>query len=72
MDPTDHIADLEREVVSLRNRVAELEGELHQAREELKAAHERKVEEVSIPLVSIIQSLAFMLAHISSMIDCVI
>ena len=50
MDPADYTADLEEEVQTLRSRVAELEGELHKTREELRIALERKVEEVSVSL----------------------
>lgn len=42
----DYIADLEGEVQVLRGRIAELEEELRQAKEDLSVAHERKVEEV--------------------------
>lgn len=48
MDPTDYIADLEEEMETLRGRVADLEEELDKAREELRLARERKVEEVSV------------------------
>lgn len=47
MDSRDYITDLEEETRTLRSRVVELEEELRQAREELKVALERKVEEVS-------------------------
>ena len=49
MDSADYIADLEEESRTLRSRVAELEEELCRAREELRVALERKVEEVSTP-----------------------
>ena len=47
MDP-DYVADLEGEVLALRGRVAQLEGELHQVRADLAVALERKVEEASV------------------------
>jgi hypothetical protein len=47
MDP-DYVADLEGEVLALRGRVAELEGELRQVRADLTVALERKVEEASV------------------------
>ena len=47
MDP-DYVADLEGEVLALRGRVAELEGELRQVRVDLAVALERKVEEASV------------------------
>jgi hypothetical protein len=49
MDSADYIADLEREVQTLHDRVAELEGELLKVRDELRVAYERKLEEVSVP-----------------------
>jgi len=49
MDSADYLADLEEEARTLRHRVAELEEELREAREELRVALERKVEEVSAP-----------------------
>jgi len=49
MDSADYLADLEEETRTLRCRVAELEKELREAREELRVALERKVEEVSAP-----------------------
>ena len=48
MDSEDYIADLEEETRTLRGRVAELEEELRQTREELRVALEQKVEEVSV------------------------
>jgi len=45
---TDYIADLEEENRTLRSRVARLEEELRQVREDLRKALERKVEEVSV------------------------
>jgi len=49
MDSADYLADLEEEARTLRRRVAELEEDLREAREELRVALERKVEEVSVP-----------------------
>ena len=48
MDSEDYITDLEEETRTLRGRVAELEEELRQTREELRVSLERKVEEVSV------------------------
>ena len=52
MDPTDYITDLKEEAETLRSRVAELEKELGKAKEELRLARERKVEEVSVPIAT--------------------
>jgi len=49
MDPADYITDLEGEARTLRGRVADLEEELRQVREEIRVACERKVEEVIVP-----------------------
>lgn len=46
MDWADHIADLEEETRTLRSRVVQLEEELRVAKEELRIARERKIEEV--------------------------
>ena len=46
----DYIANLEAEVSVLHDRVAELEAELTESRENLRIALERKFEEVSIRL----------------------
>jgi len=50
MDPVDYIADLEEETRALHSRVVELEEVLRKAREKLRTARERKVEEVSVSL----------------------
>lgn len=50
MDSTDYITDLEEEAQILHGRVAELEEELRKAREELRVAYGRKVEDVTAPL----------------------
>lgn len=47
MDSADYIADLEGEVQVLRDRVTELKEDLRKARDEVRVARKRKVEEVS-------------------------
>jgi len=48
MNSADYLANVEG-ARTFRRRVAELEEELREAREELRVALERKVEEVSAP-----------------------
>jgi len=48
MNSADYLANVEGARI-LRRRVAELEEELRETREELRVALERKVEEVSAP-----------------------
>lgn len=48
MSERDYLADAHIENLILRTRIVELEEELDRLREELRVAHERKIEEVSV------------------------